>query len=144
MEAINQGVTVVSHVEENIIGEVGEEFTTYDNPLDEQPPMADIAFHFLMEGHFGSSNLVVDHLCDDTEGIEYHLNAPFWITSLGQAIFEFGTTRPSFFNPPSNEETYRRLQPTMDHLHNFQENISNIIASPLPDQEPVSALLPCL
>ena len=87
MEAINQGVTVVSHVEENIIGEVGEEFTTYDNPLDEQPPMDDIAFHFMMEGHFGSSNLVVDRLCDDTEGEEYHLNAPFWITSLGQAIF---------------------------------------------------------
>ena len=81
--------------------------------------MADIAFHFLMEGHFGSSNLVVDHLCDDTEGTEYRLNAPFWITSLGQAIFEFGTTRPSFFNPPSTEETYRRLQPNMDGLHNF-------------------------
>ena len=81
--------------------------------------MADIAFHFLMEGHFGSSNLVVDRLCDYTEGTEYRLNAPFWITSLRQAIFEFGTAKPSFSNPPSNEETYRRLQPTMDCLHNF-------------------------
>ena len=40
MEATNQGVTVDSHVEGNLVVEVREEFTTYDNPLVEQPPTA--------------------------------------------------------------------------------------------------------
>ena len=54
-------------MEEDPTVEVGEEFTTYDNPLVEQPPMVDTAFHFPMEGHFGSSNCV-DRPFDDTEG----------------------------------------------------------------------------
>ena len=56
MEAINQGVAVDSHVEENLAMEVGGEFTTYDNPLVKQPPMFDTSFNFPMEGHVGSSN----------------------------------------------------------------------------------------
>ena len=67
MEAIDQGLVVDSHVEENPAVEVGEEFTTYDNPLVEQPPMADTTYHFPMEGHVGSSNWV-DHPSDDTKG----------------------------------------------------------------------------
>ena len=63
---------------------------------------------------------------------------------MGQAISEFGVTRPSFFNPPPNEDMYRRLQLTMDYLHNFQEHLVNIIASPSPHREPLSALLPRL
>ena len=58
MEAIDQGATSDSHVEENTAVEVGEEFTTYDNPLVEQPPIAEISNHFPMEGHVGSSNWV--------------------------------------------------------------------------------------
>ena len=52
-----------------------------------------------MEGHVGSSNWVFDLPSDDTEGVEYGPNSPFWRTSLGQSISEFGTTRPSFVNP---------------------------------------------
>ena len=33
METIDQGATTDSHVEGNPVVEVGEEFTTYDNPL---------------------------------------------------------------------------------------------------------------
>ena len=54
MEAIDQGSAADSHVEENPTVEVGKEFTTYDNPLVEQPPTVDIAFHFPMEGHVSS------------------------------------------------------------------------------------------
>ena len=54
MESIDQGVAFDSHIKENIAMEVGEEFTTYDNPLVEQPPTADTAFNFPMEGDFGS------------------------------------------------------------------------------------------
>ena len=60
--------------------------------------MADTAFHFRMEGHVGSSNWV-DRPFDYIEGIDYGPNAPFWRTYMGQAISEFGVTRPSFFNP---------------------------------------------
>ena len=56
MEAIDQGVTADSHVEGNPVVEVGEEFTTYDNPLVEQPPTTDMTFDFPMEGQVGSSN----------------------------------------------------------------------------------------
>ena len=94
MEATNQGVAVDSHVEENLAMEVGEEFTTYDNPFVEQPPTANIAFHFPIEGHVCSLNWV-DRLSDDTEGTKYGPNSSFWRTSMGQAIYEFGVTRPS-------------------------------------------------
>ena len=86
MEAIDQGAAADSHVEENPTVEVGEEFTTYGNPLVEQSPTADTAFHFPMEGHVGTSNWV-DGPYDDTKGTKYGPNAPFWRTSLGQAIY---------------------------------------------------------
>ena len=54
MEATNQYVMADSHVEGNPIVELGEEFTSYDNPLVEQPLMADTTFHFLMKGQVGS------------------------------------------------------------------------------------------
>ena len=54
MEAIDQGVATDSYMEENPVVEVGEEFTTYDNPLGKQPPTDDTTFHFPMEGHVGS------------------------------------------------------------------------------------------
>ena len=40
MESTEQGATTDSHVEGNPVVEDGEEFTTYDNPLVEQPPTA--------------------------------------------------------------------------------------------------------
>ena len=148
MEATDQGVKADSHVEGNPVVEVREELTTYDNPLVKKLPMADNTFHFPMEGHLGSSNWVVNHPSDDTEGTKYGPSAPFWKTSLGQSIYEFGTTRPSFVNPsrdaPWNEEMFRRVHPTIDCLIDFQERIANITTSPLPHQEPMSALLPCL
>ena len=78
MEATDQGATTDSHVEGNLVMEVGEEFTTCDNLLVEHPPTTDNTFHFPMEGHVGSSNWVVDHPYDDTKGTEYGPNAPFW------------------------------------------------------------------
>ena len=114
METIDQGATTDSHVEGNLVVEVGEEFSRYDNPLVEMSPMTDTTFHFLMEGYVGSSNWVINHPFDDIEGTKYVPNAPFWRTYLGQAIFEFGTTRPSFVNPtwdsPWNEEKFKRVQ----------------------------------
>ena len=61
MEAIDQGAAVDSDVE------VGDEFTTYDNPLVEQHHTADTSFHIPMEDHIGSSNWF-DRWSNDTEG----------------------------------------------------------------------------
>ena len=66
MESTYQGATTNYHVEGNPVVEVREEFTTYDNPLVKQPPMVDTSFDFPMEGHFGSSNWVIDFPFDDT------------------------------------------------------------------------------
>ena len=67
MEAIDQGVSTNSHVEENPAVEVEEEFTTYDNPLVKQAPTTNTTFHFPMEGHVGSLNWV-DYPSNDTKG----------------------------------------------------------------------------
>ena len=146
IEAVDQGAATDSHVEGNPTVEVGEEFTTYDNPLVKQPPMADTSFNFPMEGHVGSSNWVVDRPSDDTKGTKYVLNAPFWRITLGQVISEFGTIKPSFVNTPRdapwNEEMYRIFQPSIDHLHSAQESLEKFIASPIPHRTPMSALLP--
>ena len=45
-----------------------------------------------MEGQPGSSNWTVNHPPDETIEVGYGPNAPFWITSLGQTIVEYGTT----------------------------------------------------
>ena len=84
MEATDQGATTDSHVEGNLVMEVGEEFTTCDNLLVEHPPTTDNTFHFMMEGHVGSSNWVFDCPYDDTKGTKYVPNAPFWRTYMGQ------------------------------------------------------------
>ena len=54
MESTDQGDATGSHVEGSPVVEGGEQFTSYDNPLVEQPPMAETAFHFPMEGHANS------------------------------------------------------------------------------------------
>ena len=114
----------------------------------EQPPTVDTTFHFPMEGHAGSLDSVSNHPTNDTGRTKYGPNAPFWRNSLGQSIYEYGINRPSFVNPfreaPSNEEIFIRIQPSIDHLCNAQENLTNITVSPLPHRAPMSSLLPHL
>ena len=54
MEATGQGAATTSQVEENIVVESGDQFTSYTNPLAQQPPIADISFHLHVEGHTDS------------------------------------------------------------------------------------------
>ena len=37
---------------------------------------------------------------------KYGPNSPFWITSMGQSLFEFGITRPYFVNPSIGASLY--------------------------------------
>ena len=93
MESIDQGaVATDSHVEGIQVVESEEQFITYINPLVQQPPMADTSIHSPMEGR-----------TDSLVETEYGHNAPFWRTSMGKALSEFGVNRPSFANPPPGE-----------------------------------------
>ena len=85
MEAIDQGAATDAHVEGSTIVESVKQFTAYVNPLVQQPPMANTSFPSPRQGH---TNSLVE--------TEYGPNAPFWRTSMGQAISKFGVIRPSF------------------------------------------------
>ena len=99
MEAIDQGAATTSHQEENIVVESGDQFTSYTNSLVQQPPMADTSFHPHMEGR-----------TDNPDAPKYGLNAPFWRTSMGQAISSFGVNRTSLEQTSPSEEEYRKIQ----------------------------------
>ena len=96
MEAIDQGAATSSHEEENIVVESEDQFSSYVNPLAQQPPMADTSFHPHMEGH-----------TDSPVAPEYGPDAPFWRTSMRQAISSFGVNRTYPEQNSPGEEEYR-------------------------------------
>ena len=112
MESIDQGAATTSHEEENIVVESGDQFTSYINSLVQQPPMADASFHPHMEGR-----------TDNPIPLEYGPDAPFWRTSMGQAITSFGVNRPSPKKSSPSEEEYRQIKASIHHAHEFQERM---------------------
>ena len=90
MEQLASGNVPVGNT---LASEIREEFTVFTNPLVQLPPAADVFMHSPFEGR-------VDSLTPP----DYGLDAPFWRTSMGQAIVEFGVIIPSPGNPPSGEE----------------------------------------
>ena len=99
MEAIDQGAATTSHEEENIVVQRGDQFTSYNNPLIQHPPMADTSFHPLMEGR-----------TDSHVPPEYGPDDPFWRTSMGQEITSFGVDNSSPEQYLPSEEEYRQIQ----------------------------------
>ena len=55
-ETMEKLASTNSHVEDVPATGTREGFSTYDNPLVQQPPMADSTFHFPMEGQLGLSD----------------------------------------------------------------------------------------
>ena len=108
MEATIQGAATTSQVEENIVVKSGDQFTFYTNPLAQKPPIADISFHSHVEGH-----------SDNPAPSEYGQDAPFWRTSIGQAIASFGVNRPSLEQSSPGEEEYRQIQASIHHACDF-------------------------
>ena len=90
--------------------ETKDDFTIYTNPLVQFPPTTDVSVHSPMEGRV-----------DSPIEAEFDPDAPFWRTSLDQAIFEFRVIRPSPGNPPLGEDEYRRIQASLDRAHNFSK-----------------------
>ena len=56
---------------------------------------------------------------------------------MGQAISEFGVIRPSFENPPLNEDSYRRIQESLSRARNFQERMDRVLDTLVPHKEPM-------
>ena len=58
-----------------LASETREDFNIYMNPLVQLPPTTDVSIHTSLEGHG-----------DTPAPPDYGPNAPFWRTSMGQAI----------------------------------------------------------
>ena len=108
MEATGQGAATTSHVEENIVVESGDQFTSYTNPLAQQPPVGDTSFHGPVEGRV-----------DSPVRPDYCPEAPFWGTSMGQVIASFGVHRPSPEDSSPGEEEYRQIQSAIHRAQDF-------------------------
>ena len=100
----------------------------------QQPPAGDTSFHGPVEG------------CVDSPVHPYYgPDAPFWGTSMGQAIASFGVHRPSPEHFSRSEEEYRKIQSAIHRAQDFQEGVQildTILATPIPHKEPMSAPLP--
>ena len=66
--------------------------------------MVDTSFHPPMEGR-----------TDSVDEPQYGPDAPFWRTSMGQAISSFGFNRPSLEQTSLGEEEYRQIQASIHH-----------------------------
>ena len=62
-------------MEENLVVEIGDQFTSYVTPLVQQPPMGDTSFHGPMEGHV-----------DSPVRPDYGPDAPFWELILDRPL----------------------------------------------------------
>ena len=81
-----------------------------------------------MEGHV-----------DDTTRPDYGPNAPFWDTSMGQAIASFGTHPSSSEDISPNEEECRQYQEAIIHARELDKKIDSILGTPPPR----STIFPC-
>ena len=100
MEAIDQGATNTSQVGDNVVAKSGVPYSSHSPPLVQQPSLRNSSFHSPMEGHV-----------DDTTHLDYGPNAPFWDTSIGQAIASFGTR----LNSSQDEEEHRQYRAAILH-----------------------------
>ena len=93
-----EGVTMEQPASSNVpvgttlASETREYFGVYTNPLVQLPPTTDVSIHPPLGGH-GDSYAPPD----------YGPDSPFWRTSMGQSIAEFGVIRPSPGNTPLGE-----------------------------------------
>ena len=80
-----------------------------------------------MEGQPGTFDWTVNHPPDQTIEAEYGPNAPFWITSLGQTIADYGTTTTE--PEPSTLSPLRRTLENVPSNEEFSENLLSICAN---------------
>ena len=90
-------------------------------PLDQQPSQGNTSFHSPIEGHV-----------DDTTHPDYGPNAPFWDTSIGQAIASFSTHLNFSEEVSPNEVECRQYQEAILCAQEIEKKIDNILGTPPP------------
>ena len=80
-----------------MVAESREPYPSHSPPLVQQPSLGNTSLHSPIEGQV-----------DDTTHLDYGPNAPFWDTSIGQAIASFGTRLNFSEEVSSNEEECRQ------------------------------------
>ena len=96
-------------------------YPSHSLPLVQKPSQGNNSFYSPIEGHV-----------DDTTRPYYGPNAPFWDTSIGQAIASFGT-RLNFYEEVSpNEEEHRQYQAAILRAQEIEKKIDNILGTPPP------------
>ena len=96
--------------------------------------MANTSFHSHMEGHTTSP-----------APPEYGPDAPFWRTSMGQAISSSRVNRTSPGQTSPGEEEYRQIQASIHRARDFQERmqrLDRVLATPTPHNESILVRLP--
>ena len=119
MEAINQGAATNSKVGENVVAESRDPYPSHGPPLAQQPSRGNISFHSPIEGHV-----------DDITHPDYGPNAPFWDTSMGQAIASLGTRPTSSKEISPNEEEHRQYQATILRARDLEKKIDKMLSTP--------------
>ena len=77
-----------------MVAESGDQYPSHGPPLAQQPSRGNTSFHSPIEGHV-----------DDINHTDYGPYAPFWDSSMEQAIASFGAHLASFEkNSPAEEE----------------------------------------
>ena len=100
MESVDQGAATTSQVGDNVVAKSGVPYSSHLPPLVQQPSWGNTLFHSPTEGHV-----------DDTTRPDFGPNAPFWDTSIGQAIASFGTC----LNSSKDEEEHRKYHAAILH-----------------------------
>ena len=121
MEVINQGAATTSQAGENVVAESRAPYPSHGPPLAQQPSKGNISFHSPIEGHV-----------EDITSPDYGPNAPFWDTSMGQAIASFGTRPTSSEDISPNEEERRQYQEVILHARELDNKIDSILGTPPP------------
>ena len=112
MEAIDQGAATTSQVGDNVVAESGGPYSSHSPPLVQQPFQGNTSFNSPIEGHV-----------DDTTRPYYGPNAPFWDTSIGQAIASFGTHLNFSEEVSPDEEEHRQYQVAILHAQEIEKKI---------------------
>ena len=119
MEAINQRAATTSQVGDNVIAKSGGPYPSHSPPLFQQPSWGNTSFHSPTECHV-----------DDTTHPDYGPNAPFWDTSIGQAIAPFGTGLNLSEQVSPDEEECRQCHAAILCAQEIERKIDDILGTP--------------
>ena len=104
-----------------MVAESEDPYPSHSPPLVQQPSRGNTSFHSPIEGHVY-----------DTTSLDYGPNAPFWDTSIGQAIASFGTHLNFSEEVSPNEEERRQYQVAILHAQEIHKKIEDILGTPPP------------